>query len=85
MTESEIFTELEEIFRDVFLTDDIRLSMKTTAKDIPGWDSFKMIEIFLAVEDRFGTKMETRDIDRMRDVGDMIARISDKLPKAAGG
>jgi acyl carrier protein len=82
MTEAEILCVVEEIFRDVFLTEDVRLERKTTAKDIPGWDSFKMIEIFLAVEDRFGTKMETRDIDRMRNVGDLVTRIADKMPKS---
>jgi acyl carrier protein len=83
MTENEIFHELEAIFRDVFLTDSLQLSFKTTAQDVPGWDSFKMIEIILAIENRFGTKMETRDIDRMKNVGDIVMRISDKMPKSA--
>jgi acyl carrier protein len=81
MTESDIFRALEDIFRNVFLNPGMKLSAKTAAKDVPGWDSFKMVEIIIAVEERFGTVMETHDIDRVKNVGDLVTRISDKLPK----
>jgi acyl carrier protein len=83
MIEAEIFYDLQKIFRDVFMDDSLQVDLKTAAKDVPGWDSFKMIEIVMAVEERFGTKMETRDIDRVKNVGDLVTRIADKMPKAA--
>jgi acyl carrier protein len=79
MTKPEIFENLEEIIKDVFLNDALRIDLKTTAKDVPGWDSFKMIQVVLAVEERFGISMETRDIDRLKSVGDLVTRICDKL------
>jgi len=82
MTENEIFHELQDVFREVFLDDTLSVERKTTTLDVPGWDSFKMIEIILEVEKRFGTKMETRDIDRLKNVGDLVTRIADKLPKS---
>jgi acyl carrier protein len=82
MTEPEIFREVEQIFRNIFLDGNLQVGRKTTAKDVPGWDSFKMIEIVMAIEDRFGTKMETHDIDRVKNVGDLVTRIADKIPKA---
>ena len=50
MSEAEIYAGLGEIFRDVFLSDDIQLRPELSAKDVPGWDSFKQIDIILAVE-----------------------------------
>jgi len=82
MTKAEIFQDVKQIFRRVFLNDGLQVDLKSTAMDVPGWDSFKMIEILLEVEKRFGTKMETRDIDRLKNVGDLVTRIADKLPKS---
>ena len=47
-TEAEIYGALTEIFRDVFNRDDLALKPELTAKDVPGWDSFKQIEIIMA-------------------------------------
>lgn len=82
MTKTEIFQQVREVFRGVFLNDQLQVDLKSTAMDVPGWDSFKMIEILLEIEKRFGTKMETRDIDRLKNVGDLVTRIADKLPKS---
>ena len=54
MSEAEIYAGLGEIFRDVFLSDDIQLRPELSAKDVPGWDSFKQIDIILAVEENVG-------------------------------
>ena len=36
MTEAEIYAALDEIFRDVFLRDDLALTPELSAKDVPG-------------------------------------------------
>lgn len=51
----------------------------TTAADVPGWNSFKMIEILLAVEEHFSITMETWDLDTVHTVGDLAQRILDKV------
>lgn len=71
MKETEVYSALTEIFADVFIRDDISLAADTTALDIEGWDSFKQIEIIMAVEERFGIKMPTREIDALKCVGDL--------------
>ena len=50
MTEAEIYAALDEIFRDVFLRDDIALTPELSAKDVAGWDSFRQIDIILAID-----------------------------------
>ncbi len=77
-TDTEIDTALTEIFRDVFMRDDMALRPDLSAKDVEGWDSFKQIEIILATEERFGIKMTTRELDSLRNVGDLARVIASK-------
>jgi acyl carrier protein len=76
--EAEINSALTEIFRDVFMRDDMVLTPGLTAKDVEGWDSFKQIEIILATEARFGIKMSTRELDSLRNVGDLVRVVASK-------
>jgi acyl carrier protein len=78
MSEAEIYAELGEIFRDVFLTDDIELRPELSAKDVPGWDSFKQIDIVLAVEEKYRIKLNTRELDSLQNVGDLVRVIAAK-------
>lgn len=77
-TEAEITTALTEIFRDVFSRDDMELTPALSAKDVEGWDSFKQIEIIIATEERFGIKMTTRELDSLRNVGDLVRVVAGK-------
>jgi acyl carrier protein len=79
MTKDEIYSKLHEIFADIFMRDDLVLSPTLTARDVPGWDSFRQIEIIMSVEERFGIKLQTRDMDRLANVGDLVAVIEAKL------
>jgi acyl carrier protein len=81
MQETEVYEQLTAIFRDVFMKDDLQLKPELTAKDVPGWDSFKQIEIVLGIEEKYGIKFHTRDLDSLRNVGD-LARVV--MTKTAG-
>ena len=78
MTEAEIYPALEAIFRDVFLRDDLRLRPELSAKDVPGWDSFKQIDIILAVEGKYRVKFTSRELDSLQSVGDLVRVIAAK-------
>jgi acyl carrier protein len=79
MAEPEIYETLTTIFRDVFVRDDLMLSEELSAKDVPDWDSFKQIEIIIAVESEFGIKFRTREMDSLNNVGDLVRMITDKI------
>ena len=49
------------------------------ARDVPGWDSFRMVEIVVGSEDHFGIELDARDVDRFNCVGDMVEAIVDRL------
>jgi acyl carrier protein len=76
--EASIYPELTEIFHEVFSRDDIVLSPALTAKDVAGWDSFKQIEIIVCVEEKYGIKLNTKEIDSLKCVGDLVSVIARK-------
>ena len=79
MDEAEAFRMLDGIFREVFDDDALSVKPETSAKDIPGWDSFNHINIIIAAETRFGVKFTTAEVERLRNVGDFVALILQKM------
>jgi acyl carrier protein len=79
MDEEEIYPALQDVFADVFGREDIVLNANTSAKDVAGWDSFRQIEIVVAVQERFGVKFRTRDLDELRNVGDLVRLIHNNV------
>jgi acyl carrier protein len=75
MTDADIYTQLTDIVRDVLMNDDLVLTPQLTAKEVEGWDSFKMIEIVMAVEANFGLKVQSKQLDSLENVGDLVALI----------
>jgi acyl carrier protein len=80
MTQQDIYETLTEIFHDVFMRDDLVLRPDLSAPDVEGWDSFKQIEIILAVEARFGFKAPIKEIEQLNTVGDLVSLIQARAP-----
>lgn len=78
VTETEIYIALTEIFRDVFNRGDLELAPDLSASDLPGWDSFKQIEIIVATEERFAIRVTTRQMDSLKNVGDLVRIVAAK-------
>jgi acyl carrier protein len=76
--DAKIYAELTEIFNDVFMKDDMQLTPALSARDVSGWDSFKQIEIMVAVEERFKIRLNTKEIDSLKCVGDLASVIQKK-------
>ena len=79
MTEPELYTAVQDLMRRVFERGDIQIGQETTAKDILGWDFVRHIEIMLAVEQKFGVKFRSSELDRIKSVGRLIEAIKKKL------
>jgi acyl carrier protein len=75
MTDGEIYEQLTEIIRDVLMNFDLVLRPDLTANEVDGWNSFKMIEIIMAVESHFGLKVKSKELDDMENVGDLVTLI----------
>jgi acyl carrier protein len=79
MREADVYAALTDIFRDCFNDKTIALNSTTSAHDIAGWDSAKMVYLVLAVEDRFGVRMRSREIDALRCVGDWVRLVLSRV------
>jgi len=77
--DASIYTQLTEIFREMFADDTIVLRPETTAADVKGWDSFNNIQLMIAVESRFGVRFTTKEIEMLTNVGALCDLIQDKL------
>lgn len=78
LSEKEIYSRLNEVFRDVFDDDDITVNAKTVADDIEDWDSMMHITLIGAVEDEFGVRFKMGEVSTMKNVGEMAHIIASR-------
>ena len=79
MSREEIFKKLNEVFCDVFDDPDIRINDSTTAADIDGWESLTHITLISSVEDAFDISFSMKEVVKMKNVGEMVDRIEEKI------
>lgn len=79
MNREEIFTKLNEVFRDVFDDEKIAVNDATTADDIEDWDSLEHVNLIVAVQNAFGVKFNIGQVNSMQNVGEMVDIILQKL------
>ncbi len=82
MHDDQINAGLTEIFHDLFGDDRLQLTPGMTAADVAGWDSIKHISLIVAIEERFGVKWKTSEIDGLKNVGDLQRMVRIKLEQA---
>ena len=75
MTDAEIYAGLTGVFHDAFGDDSLVLTPQTTADDVAGWDSVRMVTIILGVEQRFDIRLRSREVDGLKNVGDLAALV----------
>jgi len=78
MTDPELYTALNEIFRQVLDDDTIALSPEMTADDVAGWDSMNHIFIVVEIEKRFGIKFQAAEMEELKNVGELAALVRQK-------
>ena len=80
MNEATIWEQLTSVFQDVFDDEEITISSETTAEDILEWDSMSNIQLLVAIEGVFnGVKFSTGEVANMKNVGEMVEVIKNKL------
>ena len=81
MSRDEVFERLNEVFRDVFDDESITVNDQTTADDIEDWDPLEHINLMAAVESEFGIKFSMGQVVTMKNVGEMVDIILQKVQK----
>ena len=81
MSRDEAYVILNRVFREVFDDESITVNDETTADDIEDWDSLEHINLVVAVEQAFKVKFTMGETNVMKNVGEMVSTILEKLEK----
>ena len=79
MSREEIYNNLDEVFQDVFDDDTIHVNDNTTADDIEDWDSLEHIGLIVAIERKFNIKFNMSEITSLKNVGEMVDIIMERV------
>jgi len=75
VNDDDILNRLSVLVGDLLELDDLKLTMATTAENVPGWDSLAHVRIVLAAEQAFGLRFKTAEIAALKTVGDLVKLI----------
>jgi acyl carrier protein len=70
---------LTGIFRKVFSNDSMIITNELTANDVDNWDSLSHMILITEIEKDFSIRFKLKDLNKMRNVGDMIDLIVSKV------
>lgn len=79
MEKTNILNKLTAIFKKVFNNDTLILTNELTANDVDNWDSLSHMMLITEIENSFSIKFRLKDLNKMRNVGEMIDIINSKL------
>lgn len=70
--------KINKIFKYIFDDDYLKITRKTSAKDIEEWDSLAQIKLIAAIEKQFKIRFNIQEISNLKNVGEMIDLIDKK-------
>lgn len=77
----DILARLQPIFREVLDDPKLELTNASNASTVAGWDSLAHINLVSVIESEFRIRFALGELERLNDVGDMIALMRKKLPQ----
>ena len=80
MTREEIFSGVQDIFRDIFDDDEMIIEDKPSSDDVEDWDSLNHINLVSAIEMEFKIKFALGELMELKDIRGMIDLMIEKLP-----
>jgi len=70
-----VLSGIQTVCREVFENPTLVVTPQTTAEDVPNWDSLNHLNIVAVVEQRFGVRFRTSEVESLRNVGDFVAMV----------
>jgi acyl carrier protein len=74
-----ILEELQPIFRDILDQPDLVLTRESNASNVRDWDSLSHINLVTSIEKHYKVRFALKELQELKDVGDMIDLIEVKL------
>lgn len=81
MKNDQILKQITPLFQKVFNNTKLKVSEKTSAASVEGWDSFAHINLIVALEQYFKISFTTKELGSMQCVGDLIKLLAKKKIK----
>lgn len=78
-----VMAEVTDIFRAVLNQPDLELTPRSTADDIPGWDSMTHVTLLVEAECRFGIEFVASEVETLQSVGEIARAIEAKRAATA--
>ncbi len=79
MDRNDVLVKLQEIIGSAVDNEDIELNDNTVATDIEGWDSIAQVIIMGEIQNEFGVKFTSSEINNFVNVGELVDSIISKL------
>jgi acyl carrier protein len=79
MERTTIVIKLTEVFRKVFNNETLVLKDDLAANHVKNWDSLSHMILIAEIESAFQVKFKLKELNKMRNVGDMINLILQKV------
>jgi acyl carrier protein len=79
MDKTEVLSKLTPIFKQVFSNDSLIITNELTANDVDNWNSLSHMILITEIEKAFSIRFKLKDLNKMRNVGDMADVIISKL------
>jgi len=67
-----VLARVNTVFQDLFEDDELLVGRKTTAADVPGWDSLMHVRLILGMEKAFGVRFTSSEVGSLKNVGDLL-------------
>jgi acyl carrier protein len=79
---ADTLVRLQPIFHDVFDDPKLVITAESNAKNVEGWDSLMHVSLIAAIEQEFSIRFALGELERLNDVGELVAAIDRKVAKA---
>ncbi len=77
----EIKNKMNQIFCEIFNNPDLVIEDEMTAADVEGWDSLSHLKLITSVEKAFDISISGFEVMGLKNIGDMIHLVDQKLNK----
>jgi len=81
MNKEDVLNRMQIIFREVLDLPELIISSETNAYLIPEWDSIAQIQLVIHIERYFKIQFTAKEIAEIKNVGEMVDAILNKLGK----
>jgi acyl carrier protein len=78
----DLLAKVQEAFKSAFDIEPQTVSIDTTPKDIPAWDSMGHVALATSLEEAFGLTFDVDDLMAMENVKEICRVVQSKLGKA---